>query len=187
MSLDHLWAAWRSDYVAGVSSQPPPLLDAAASRRAAGGPGEEAECVFCRIFSSGEPDEVHHIVWQGPLSVVLLNAFPYSSGHLLVMPRRHVAELEDLEQEESSDVWEAVRTSVRAVQAAYSPDGCNIGANLGRAAGAGIPRHFHLHVVPRWVGDTNFMTTVASTRVLPEALPDSWSKLRAAWPGGRAG
>ncbi len=184
MSLDHLWAAWRSAYVAEVSSEPPPpALDAA--RDGEGGPGrrEEAECVFCCIFASGEGDEVHHVIWQGRLSVVLLNAFPYSSGHVLVMPRRHVAELEDLEPEESTDVWEAVRRSVRAIQKAYSPDGCNIGANLGRAAGAGIPRHFHLHVLPRWVGDTNFMTTVASTRVLPEALPDSWSKLRGAWPG----
>ncbi|MHB1782498.1 MAG: HIT family protein [Acidimicrobiales bacterium] len=217
MSLDHLWAGWRSAYVSWVSDAdgPPPGppegagagpgsahgLDAeprhdgpdgSAGWRALGGPAEgagvaedpggEALCVFCRIFSSGVPDEERFVVWEGRSSVVLLNAFPYASGHVLVMPRRHVAELWELEAEESSELWESTRRAVQALQAAYSPDGCNLGANLGRAAGAGIPRHVHLHALPRWVGDTNFMTSVASTRVLPEALPDSWAKLRAAWP-----
>jgi ATP adenylyltransferase len=98
------------------------------------------------------------------------------------MPRRHVGDLGDLDPQESIELWEATRQSVAAIQRAYAPDGLNLGANLGRAAGAGIPRHVHLHVLPRWVGDTNFMTAVAATRVLPEPLPDSWAKLRAAWP-----
>jgi ATP adenylyltransferase len=196
MSLDHLWAGWRSAYVSWVSDadgpQPgpgePSGPDAAprhglvppAPGAAAG--DEEASCVFCRIFSSGLPDEQRFVVWDGARAAVLLNAYPYASGHVLVMPKRHVGDLADLAPDESSEIWETTRRAVRAIEVAYSPDGCNLGANLGRAAGAGIPRHVHLHALPRWVGDTNFMTSVASTRVLPEALEDTWAKLRDAWP-----
>jgi ATP adenylyltransferase len=114
--------------------------------------------------------------------VALLNAYPYTSGHLMVMPTRHVAELEDLAPEEAGDIWEGVIAGVRAVKAAYKPDGANLGANLGRAGGAGVPGHFHMHVLPRWAGDTNFMTSVADARVLPEPLCESSDKLRANWP-----
>ena len=115
-------------------------------------------------------------------TIVIMNAYPYASGHVLVMPIRHVSELSELEPSESAELWSVTRDAVTAIEAAYLPDGMNIGANLGRAAGAGIPRHLHLHVVPRWIGDTNFMTTIASVRVMPEALSDSWQKIRAAWP-----
>jgi len=111
----------------------------------------------------------------------MLNAYPYASGHVLVMPQRHVQELGDLSAEEASDLWQLALAAAAAIQRAYTPDGMNLGANLGRAAGAGIPNHLHLHIVPRWTGDTNFMTSVASVRVLPEPLPRSWEKLRAAW------
>jgi ATP adenylyltransferase len=113
--------------------------------------------------------------------VAMLNAYPYSSGHLLVMPRRHVRELEDLTGDEAMALWQAVHRSAAALKAAYQPEGLNLGVNLGRAAGAGIPAHLHVHVVPRWIGDTNFMTTAAGVRVLPEALAVTWQRVRAAW------
>ena len=99
----------------------------------------------------------------------------------MVMPTRHVADLEDIAGDEAGELWGTLSEAVRALKASYHPDGVNMGANLGRAAGAGIPGHFHFHVVPRWVGDTNFMTAAAETRVLPESLPDTWRRLRAVW------
>jgi len=100
----------------------------------------------------------------------------------MAMPTRHVADLEDLSAAESGDLWATMAASVRALKRAYKPDGINVGANLGRAAGAGVPGHFHMHVLGRWAGDTNFMTAVADARVLPEPLSDSATKLHAAWP-----
>jgi ATP adenylyltransferase len=140
------------------------------------------DCVFCRILASTEPDDVTYIVWRGHRSFAVLNAFPYASGHLMVMPTRHVADLEDIASDEADELWKTLSDAVRALKASYHPDGVNVGANLGRAAGAGIPDHFHFHAVPRWVGDTNFTTAVAETRVLPESLPDTWRRLRTAWP-----
>ena len=162
MSLDHLWAGWRGEYVA-----------------TAGDPG--VACVFCRILESGEADETTHVVWRGRTVFAILNAFPYTSGHLMVMPYRHVAELEGLEDDEATELWATVTRSVAAVKRAYAPEGMNVGANLGRAGGAGVPGHVHVHVVPRWNGDTNFMTSVADTRVLPESLDTSAVKLREAF------
>ncbi len=114
--------------------------------------------------------------------MTVLNAYPYAPGHLLVMPRRHVASLAELDADERSDLWTMVEDALSAIEAAYAPEGMNMGANLGPAAGAGIPRHVHVHAVPRWAGDTNFMTTVAGVRVLPESLPDTWAKLHRSWP-----
>jgi len=174
-SLDHLWAGWRSGFVSGVSGRAPE------------GPPEH--CVFCAILASGLPDEQTHVVWRHPSGrvAVLLNAYPYTSGHFMVMPVRHVAEIEDLAPSEAGELWEALSQGVRALKAAYRPDGINVGANLGRQAGAGVPAHFHLHALPRWAGDTNFMTTVASARVLPEPLDESAAKLRSAWPAASEG
>ena len=157
-----LWAGWRSAYVEQAAEDD------------AGEP-----CVFCRILA-GDVDE--QVVWRSDVAAVLLNRFPYTSGHLLAMPVRHVGEAEDLTAGEGAAVWAAVTDAVRALKAAYRPDGLNIGANLGRPAGAGIPGHFHLHVLPRWNGDTNFMTTVADVRVMPETLAASYAKVRTAWP-----
>jgi diadenosine tetraphosphate (Ap4A) HIT family hydrolase len=169
--LDRLWAGWRSDFVTGATDSPAP-----------GGPA----CVFCRILAAGLADEDVHIVWRHPrgLAFALLNAYPYTTGHLMVMPVRHVAQLEELSGDEGADLWEGVVSAVKAIKAGYRPDGVNVGANLGRAAGAGVPGHFHMHVLPRWSGDTNFMTAVADARVLPEPLADSGAKLRACWPPG---
>jgi ATP adenylyltransferase len=165
-SLERLWAGWRGEYVEGIAS------------------GDDQDCVFCAILASGLADEESHVVWRHPadLAAAILNAYPYTSGHLMVLPTRHVAELEDLDEAEGKAVWEGINEAVRALKAAYRPDGLNVGANLGRPAGAGVPGHFHVHVLPRWNGDTNFMTSVAGTRVLPEALPVSAAKVRSAWP-----
>ena len=183
MSLEQLWAGWRAGYVASVSGPAEP--EAASSTDPLDGvPAEPgSSCVFCRIIASGASDEARLVVREAAETIVIMNAYPYASGHLLVMPIRHVSELSELEPSESAELWSVTRDAAAAIEAAYLPDGMNIGANLGRAAGAGIPRHLHLHVVPRWIGDTNFMTTIASVRVMPEALVDSWQKIRAAWPG----
>jgi len=150
--------------------------------KAALGQGQVEGCVLCRVTAPGNDDAVANVVWRGRSCVAVLNAYPYTSGHLMVLPSRHVGELGHLEADESSELWAAVRNAVVALGAAYRPGGVNIGANLGRAAGAGVPGHLHMHALPRWDGDTNFMTTVAEARVLPEPLSDTWAKLRAAWP-----
>ncbi len=166
-SLERLWAGWRIPYI-----------------EQAGGTGKGG-CVFCDILASDLSDEEIHVVWRHPdgIAATLLNAYPYATGHLMVMPTRHVADIEQLSAAEADAVWRGASQAVRALKAAYRPDGLNLGANLGRAAGAGIPDHFHLHVLPRWDGDTNFMTSVADARVLPEALSVSAGRVRAAWPG----
>lgn len=166
MSLDRLWAGWRSAYVVAGGEDGVP-------------PGEGS--IFTGILAAGLPDEKCYIVWRGETVFAILNAYPYISGHLLVMPYREVAELDELTDAESSELWAAVRTAVRAVKAAFAPDGVNVGMNLGEAAGAGVPGHLHVHVLPRWAADSNFMTAVAETRVLPEPLGDTWAKLRKAW------
>jgi ATP adenylyltransferase len=173
MSLEHLWAGWRRDYIA----------DATARARAGDTEQDESSCVFCRLAASGPPSEDNLVVWRGALTFVVLNAYPYTSGHVLVLPLRHVGPLSDLTDAESAELWSATQQAVAAIESAYEPDGLNMGANLGHAAGAGLPSHVHLHVLPRWSGDTNFMTTVAETRVMPETLQLSWKRLTDAWPG----
>lgn len=164
--MDRLWAGWRSSYVA------------AAGNGALAGEGS----LFRRIIDSGLPDRETRVVWRGTHVFAILNAFPYTTGHLLLMPYREVAELEHLTEDESAELWAAVRSAVVALKAAYRPQGINIGANLGEAAGAGVPSHVHLHVLPRWGADSNFMTSVAEARVLPESLDVTWRKLVDAWP-----
>jgi ATP adenylyltransferase len=143
---------------------------------------DSVACVFCRILASGEPDDATHIVWRGDHVFGILNAYPYTSGHLMVMPYRHVGALDELTADEGAALWGAVVDAEAALRAAYSPEGVNIGINLGRAAGAGVLGHLHVHGVPRWLGDSNFMTAVAETRVLPESLDVSAEKIRKAWP-----
>jgi ATP adenylyltransferase len=177
-NLDVLWAGWRSEFVSGAAADGAPAGESGSPK------SQNGLCVFCRILASGLPDEDVYVVWRHPSgrAVAILNAYPYTSGHLMAMPTRHVGELEELSPDEAAEIWEGVADGVRAVKAAYRPEGVNLGANLGRAAGAGVPGHFHMHVVPRWAGDTNFMTSVADTRVLPEPLVESAAKIRAAWP-----
>jgi diadenosine tetraphosphate (Ap4A) HIT family hydrolase len=174
VNLENLWAGWRHDYIQATTER----------ERAGGMASDPDSCVFCRLAESGSPSVDNLVVWRGEWSFVVLNAYPYASGHVLVMPLRHVGALGDMTKEESAEVWTATQRAVAAIEAAYEPDGLNMGANLGRAAGAGIPAHVHLHVLPRWSGDTNFMTTVAGTRVMPETLQVAWKKLHEAWPAG---
>jgi ATP adenylyltransferase len=180
VSLEHLWAGWRGEYVTSASAALPDggLSDGGSP------PGDDpAHCVFCRIAASGPPSAENGVVWVGATAYVALNAYPYASGHLMVVPRRHVGTLGELTDEEGAELWSALRRSVEALESALHPEGFNLGANLGQAAGAGIPRHLHLHAVPRWLGDTNFMTAVAGARVLPETLAATWQRLHEVWPG----
>ena len=131
-------------------------------------------CVFCSI-----PDrEAERVLEQRELAYVVLNKFPYNPGHLLVVPRRHVGELEDVTADENAELQALLQRAVGALRRETAPDGFNVGINLGRTAGAGIPEHLHWHVVPRWNGDTNFMSVVGETRVLPELLAETYRRLK---------
>jgi ATP adenylyltransferase len=170
-ALARLWAGWRTAYIERIGS------DAAEVR-----PDANGSSLFERIWASDLPDEERHILWRGERCFAVLNAYPYGSGHLMVLPQRAVADLADLRAEESTELWAGVQAAVAAIRTAYDPDGVNVGINLGVGAGAGVPDHLHVHCLPRWSGDTNFMTAVAETRVLPEPLAVSWQKLHEAWP-----
>lgn len=143
--------------------------------------------LFEGIEQSGLNDSTTYILWRGASCFALLNAYPYTSGHVMVLPKRAVAELDELTNQESTELWQGVQMAAAAVKAAFRPHGMNVGINLGPASGAGVPGHLHVHVLPRWTGDTNFVTTVAETRVLPESLDVSWSKLKAAWAASAPG
>jgi diadenosine tetraphosphate (Ap4A) HIT family hydrolase len=163
VTLDRLWAGWRTSYIDEVATQRP----------------VEGECLFCSLLKA-DP-EVALVLARDDHVFAVLNAYPYTSGHLMIAPVRHEATLAGLSPDEASALMAMTQHATVALDRAYSPDGMNVGANLGRAAGAGIPGHVHMHAVPRWVGDTNFMTAVAEARVLPEPLTVTWEKLRAAW------
>lgn len=139
--------------------------------------GGDETCFFCSGLASDD-DEGAHILWRGNSAFVLLNAFPYNTGHVMVAPNRHVADVEELEDAERAELMDATFLSKRVIEQAMNPQGFNVGMNLGIAAGAGVPGHLHVHVVPRWGGDTNFMTTVGATKVLPEMLAETDAKLR---------
>ena len=166
--LERIWNGWRASYVSSAGQ----AADGAA-------PGS----VFTQILDSGLPDTETNIVHRGRNCFAILNAFPYGTGHVLVLPYREVADLEALTSDETAELWPTVTDAVRAIKQAYSPEGINVGINLGRPAGGSVSDHLHVHVVPRWTGDANFMTAIANTRTLPEALVDTAAKIRAAWPG----
>ena len=155
-----LWAPWRLEYV--------------------GSADEQDGCIFCKALAAA--DEESLVVHRGEAAFVLLNRFPYASGHLMVAPARHVGELGDLEDAEVLEVHRLASQGLGALAETYKPQGFNLGWNLGRIAGAGVTDHVHLHVVPRWAGDTNFMPVLADTKVLPEHLAETRSKLASAWP-----
>lgn len=163
--LDRLWNGWRADYVNQGNGQSP----------------DPSVSVFTHIIRTGLSDEEAHIVHRGTTVFAILNAFPYASGHLLVLPYREVPELADLIDEERDELWRTVSDATVALGRSHAPDAINVGINMGKAAGGSIARHLHVHVVPRWDGDTNFMTVTASTRTLPEPLTLSAQKIRAAW------
>jgi ATP adenylyltransferase len=159
--VEHLWAPWRLEYVQHAD--------------------EPGECVFCRAARLPE-DEPGLVVRRGELAFALLNKFPYASGHLMVAPVRHGTAFDTLEEEEALAVHRLAVEAIEALRTVYAPEGFNVGWNLGRVAGAGIVDHVHLHVVPRWNGDTNFMPVLADVRVLPEHLEATRRKLADAWP-----
>lgn len=165
-ALDRIWNGWRATYVNELGDRP----------------ATADGSVFTQILASGMPDEESHIIHRGALTFVILNAFPYTSGHLMVLPYREVGDLEDLSDGEAAELWRTVTDAVRAVKVAYRPGGVNVGINMGRSAGGSVSEHLHVHVVPRWTGDANFMTAVAEARTLPEPLSFSARKLRDAWP-----
>ena len=158
--MRHLWAPWRMEYVGGEH------------------PGEG--CVLCAI-GAGTSSQEGHVVERAELTYAVLNLYPYSSGHLMVVPYRHAADITDLRRDESAALIEGGQRAVRALRSALHPDGFNVGFNLGHGAGAGIVEHIHLHVVPRWDGDTNFMPVLADVKVLPEHLDRTAERLRSAY------
>jgi ATP adenylyltransferase len=154
--MDYLWSPWRLEYVTGKSASP--------------------GCVFCAALAGDSQADL--IVFHGRTCFVILNLYPYNNGHLMVVPNRHIGRLAEAGPEELSEMMELTRRSEIILTAAYAPHGLNMGINLGKPAGAGVLDHVHLHVVPRWNGDTNFMTVVAATRVLPEDLNVTAERLR---------
>ena len=154
--MEHLWAPWRSAYVTSAS-------------------GGKVDCIFC---SASEPGRDELMLVRGRVAYVILNLYPYNNGHLMVVPDRHVPNLASMTGEEQAELMRLTRHAEIALTEAYAPQGINVGINLGRPAGAGVLDHLHVHLVPRWNGDTNFMTVVGNVRVLPEDLSASAAKLR---------
>jgi ATP adenylyltransferase len=167
--LAHLWAGWRSEGFVGSKSGMTPV--------------DPPGCVFCRIAHSAQNAKAPQalILHCDKGIQVVMNLYPYTSGHLMVMPTRHVGTLDELTAEESDELWRVIRYADSVVRQTYKPDGTNIGMNQGRGSGASIPDHLHVHVVPRWVSDTNFMTAIADTRVMIETVHRSYERLAANW------
>lgn len=185
--MDHLWTPWRFDYVTSANTKTragvPSALEA--------WPGDLG-CVFCNLIaavdyaikSGMDPDKAESaggLVLRGQENFVCLNAYPYTSGHVMIVPYAHLDRLASLPAETAREMMDLAQRTERAFESAYNPQGFNFGLNVGHAAGAGVAGHIHLHAMPRWVGDTNFMTTVAETRVLPEDLETTWKRLREAF------
>ena len=143
-------------------------------------PKTDEGCIFCNALKQTDGPE-NLIVTRGPQAFVMLNRFPYTSGHLMIVPYEHQPSLELLEPASRADIMELAAQAMRVLEAVYAPQGFNLGMNIGNAAGAGISEHVHLHVVPRWVGDTNFMSSVSQVRVLPELLEETYRRVKAAW------
>jgi ATP adenylyltransferase len=157
--MQRLWAPWRMSYVSGAASAP--------------------GCVFCAALAGGD-DRRTLIVHRGRLAFLILNAFPYASGHMMAAVTRHGCSLETATPDELSEALQLVQSALGALRKAYRPDGFNVGVNEGRVAGAGVPDHLHVHVVPRWNGDTNFLPVIGETRVLPESLETTYDRLASA-------
>ena len=158
--MERLWAPWRLEYIKSAD--------------------EEQGCIFCAAVEGD--DEERLVVHRGPHTIALLNKFPYASGHFMVAPKRHVGEFGELTDEEVLDIHRSASSGIGALSALYAPQAYNLGWNLGRVAGAGVVDHVHLHVVPRWAGDTNFMPVLADVKVLPEHLVETRRKLADVWP-----
>jgi ATP adenylyltransferase len=162
MNPQRLWSPWRMDYI-----------------RHGGAGGDRDGCIFCDLPAAGEDqDEANHLLARGQVSFVMLNAFPYNPGHLMAAPYRHLGDYEALTPDELAEMMALTGTAIRAMREDSGPHGFNLGMNLGQVAGAGIADHLHLHLVPRWGGDTNFMPIVGQTKILPELLSETYRRLR---------
>ncbi len=158
--MKRIWAPWRMDYVEGKT--------------------KESGCIFCRRAAM-DNDAENLILYRGKSAFVILNLFPYTNGHTMVVPFTHKASLEDLDETTRNELMQLTTEAVTVIRNVYHAEDYNIGINIGEAAGAGIAEHIHVHIVPRWTGDTSFMTTSGDTRVLPESLDKSYQRLRAEW------
>jgi ATP adenylyltransferase len=158
--MKRLWAPWRMEYIAGDQR-----------------PG----CLFCRVIEHPDDKDAELVVWRPEGALVIMNKFPYNPGHTIVAPHAHLPGLENLNDEQTTDLMRALRRTIDVLRTILKPEGFNIGANIGRAAGAGIPDHIHLHVVPRWNGDTNFMPVIDDVKVVNEALAETAAKLKEAF------
>ena len=156
--MDRLWAPWRTVYI---------------------GKDHGSECIFCEKLNSDQ-DKENYLLFTGDQVFVILNLYPYNNGHLLVAPKRHVGDIQDLSASESAELFAVTQQMVGLLRSAFSPEGFNVGVNLGKIAGAGVPGHFHIHIVPRWGGDTNFMPVLGDVRVISEGLDLTYSKLKEA-------
>jgi len=157
-----LWSPWRYEYIAS-----------------GGAPNSKLRgCVFCSIQADPARDEANFVLHRASASFVVLNIYPYISGHLLIVPNEHVADLDAATKETTDELMDLAKRSQTALRAVYQPEGFNLGMNLGKSAGAGIADHIHIHMLPRWAGDTNFMSTVGDTRVIPEDLATTYRKLK---------
>ena len=162
MATQRIWAPWRLTYVKDASKD------------------KESECIFCAALEAGD-DDANLIVHRGERCFVILNKFPYTNGHLMVAPYEHVATIQDLDAETTGELMSLAQRGMNALETGYSPHGYNVGFNQGRVAGAGVEHHIHLHVVPRWGGDTNFMPVLGDTRVMNQTLEDSFKTVREAF------
>jgi ATP adenylyltransferase len=163
-SMDHLWTPWRYRYITEHVTEP----------------GERTECVFCAAAACPNDSEAL-VVHRAERNFIIVNRFPYTSGHVMVAPYQHAPSLEDLPGETLAEMILLARDCEKRIRALYRPDGLNMGLNIGKSAGAGVADHLHLHVLPRWTGDANFMTAVAETRILPEEVATTWQRLREAF------
>lgn len=161
--MDVLWSPWRYDYITGS------------------GGTKKGGCVFCDILNGSASDEENFILMRAEFNFVILNIYPYTTGHLMVVPFEHAASLAVVGKKATDEMMDLVKRAESAITQNYRPDGINLGMNLGRAAGAGVDGHVHMHVLPRWVGDANFMTAIGQTRTLPETLPSTYEKLLSAF------
>lgn len=155
--MEHLWTPWRSTYMQAKK--------------------EGIRCIFCEAAESDQ-DKKNLVVYRAQHSFVILNRYPYASGHLMIAPYAHVSRLKDASEATLDEIARLARRAETVLEEAYRPDGMNLGMNLGRAAGAGIAEHIHMHMLPRWNGDANFMTSVADTRIIPESLDETYSKMK---------
>jgi len=178
---DTLWAPWRMQWIATASKSHRASgggARAVAGARAAASKAEK-DCLFCRVGRT-TADRRDLVLARRPQALLMLNRYPYASAHLMVAVRRHAARFRDLDAAERGDLLDLIALAERALEAEYEPHGVNYGLNVGKVAGAGFPGHLHMHLVPRWDGDTNFMPVIARTRVLPESLAATWTRLRRA-------